>query len=265
MNKNSIIATSTNFPDTTAVSKHFDALVAVLAESAVCEAILKEAKGELCEAPDFIPEAPTYEKHGFSGQFYLIQRTIKERTLQREQRRIVYYAARLRVQNMIQTLKVARINLVNSASVYREIFDGQVGTMNENERDHEIGRINIFFCDQLAFEAYERLRQLSVAISHGVGIDELWANGQKIDLSASLKAEYARSERVWEVKYSGHGSDYRHSGANPDSPPRGPHLTFDEARADAENWEGIADTIGGAAILYNVRTQATVSDYRYQI
>lgn len=261
MNKNSIIATSTNFPDTRDVSKHYNALVAVLAEAAVCEAILKEVKGELCEAPDFIPEAPTREKHGFSGEFYRIERTIKERTLQQEQRRIVFYGARLRVQNMIQTLKVARINLVNAASLYRQIFDGQAGTMNENERDHEIGRINIFFCDQLAFEAYERLKELNLAISHGVGINELWSNGQKIDLSASLKAEYARSERVWEVQYSGHGSDFRHSGADPDSPPRGPHLTLDEARIDAGGWVVSADTIGGAAQLYNVKTGKTSNDF----
>ncbi len=262
MNKNSLLATSTNFPDTKALVKSYDALAASLSEAQAVEKILKEAKGELCEAPDFIPEPPTREKHGFSSDFYRIERTIKERTIQRERRRIVFYAARLRVQNMIQTLKKARLELVSHAVMYRDQFENQVGTMNEIERDHEIGRINVFFCDQLAFEAYERLRELSVAISHGVGIAELWANGQKVDLSTSLKAEHTRSERVWEVKYSGHGSSFRHSGANPDAPVRGPHLTLDEARVDAVNWEGIADTIGGAAILYNVRTQATISDYR---
>lgn len=260
MNKNSIIATSTNFPDTRDILKHYNALVALLAEASLCEAVLKEAKGELCEAPDFIPEAPTREKHGFSSEFYRIERTIKERTRQREHRRIVFYGARLRVQNMIESLKAARLNLVNSACNYREIFEGQVGTMNENERDHEIGRINIFFCDQLAFEAYERLKELNLSISHGVGINELWANGQKVDLSASLKAEHARSERVWEVQYSAHGSKFRHSGPDPYKPPRGPHLTIDEAQIDARGWECSADTIGGAAILYNVRTQETVSD-----
>ncbi len=261
MNKNSLIATSTAFPDTTALSRTYDALVACMNEATRVEAILKEANGNLCEAADFIPHAPTREKYGFTGEFYRIERTIKQRTLQREQRRIIYYAARLRVQDTIETLKRARIQLVAHAVMYREQFEDRVGCSNEVLRDHEIARINVFFCDQLAFEAYERLKELNQAISHGVAIAEHWAHGKKIDLSASLKAEHARSERIWVVQYSGHGSKFRHSGEDPESLPLEPYLTLDEARIDAGGWECTADTIGGQAQLFNVKTGETNRDF----
>ncbi|QQR60088.1 MAG: hypothetical protein IPG59_11580 [Candidatus Melainabacteria bacterium] len=261
MNKNSIITIPTMFPNTDALAKTYDALESCMAEAAVVEAILKEANGNLCEAADFIPDAPTREKHGFSGEFYRIERTIKERTLQREQRRIIYYAARLRLENMIKKLSNARLALVEHSLMYREQFDARVGYEDEDPRYHEIARINVFFCDQLALEAYVRLKELNLAISHGVSISEHWAHGKKIDLSASLKAEYVRSERIWVVQYSGWGSKFRHSGENPESPPPDPYLTLDEARIDAGGWECTADTIGGQAQLFNVKTGETTRDF----
>ncbi len=262
MNKNSIIATSTSFPDTNALAKSYANLEAYLLEAASVQAILKEAKSNLCEAPDFIPEAPSRKKYGFTNQYQQILDEIAERTLQREHRRIVFYAARLRVQNMIEKLKKSRRNLMGHIDMYREQFEDRRGAMNEVPRDYEIAQINIFFCNQLAFEAYERLAELNLTISHGVSITEHWAFGKKIDLKASLAAEHARSKRIWVVQYSGNGGKFHFDSSGPDEVPPGPYLTFDEAVRDALGWECTADTIGGMAQLYNVETGEITRNFR---
>jgi hypothetical protein len=67
--------------------------------------------------------------------------------------------------------------------------------------------------------------------------------------------------REFVVMSSGHGSKLRFDGANPDEPPAGPYLTFEEAKAEALHWCSYADTIGGGASVYNVRTKAIAQHY----
>lgn len=59
--------------------------------------------------------------------------------------------------------------------------------------------------------------------------------------------------RTFVTMSSGHGSDYRFDGADPDNPPPPPYMTEQEAKASADHWAGIADTIGGSAVVYDVR------------
>lgn len=47
---------------------------------------------------------------------------------------------------------------------------------------------------------------------------------------------------------------YVFDGPDRDNPPPPPHMTFQEARADAISWESFADTVGGGALIYNVET-----------
>jgi hypothetical protein len=68
--------------------------------------------------------------------------------------------------------------------------------------------------------------------------------------------------REWVVMASGHGSSYRFGGADPNSPPPAPYQTLAEAIAAGRHWEGIADTIGGGAQVYNVRTKETRGLYQ---
>jgi hypothetical protein len=68
----------------------------------------------------------------------------------------------------------------------------------------------------------------------------------------------AENPREWLVMASGQGSKFRFNGAGDgETPPPGPYLTRDEAVAEASHWVGYADTIGGDAQLYNVRTGET--------
>jgi hypothetical protein len=64
--------------------------------------------------------------------------------------------------------------------------------------------------------------------------------------------------REFVVMASGHGSSFRFDGPDPDQPPPGPYLTRAEADREAAHWESIADTIGGRAAIYNVRTKQIV-------
>jgi len=57
--------------------------------------------------------------------------------------------------------------------------------------------------------------------------------------------------REYAVMSSGHGSAFRFDGPDPARPPR-PLLTRRAALADALRWCGIADTIGGAAVVVYV-------------
>lgn len=261
MNKHSLLPTSKNCTERTQeLINLYAALEFCLAEATQVESILKEAKSNLCEGLDFIPAPPDPKKH-FGSAYYEVLHLIAERTQQRNQRRIVFYAAKLRVENMIPALKKSRTDLIAFSDKYREVFDQIVGMSGYNERDHEIGRINIFLCNMLASEAFDRLKELSLAISHGVDIDEHWSFGVRADLKATLAAEHDRSKRIWVVQYSGHGSKFRFDGTNPDEVPEGPYLTYDEAKRDALGWELTADTIGGAAQLYNVETGKSTSNF----
>lgn len=259
MNKHSLLPTVCNYTERTQeLTKLYSALETCLAEAVQVEAILKEAKSNLCEALDFIPAPPDPKKHFGAARHELLE-LISERKQQRNQRRIVFYAAKLRVQGMIPSLKKARNDLITFSEEYREVFEKVVGLSGYNKRDHEIGRCNVFFCNQLAFEAFEKMKELNLAISHGVGIAEHWAFGVRADLKATLDAQHARSRRVWVVQYwTGQSFVFDHTGKEV---PSGPYLTYDEATREALGWELTADTIGGMAQIYNVETGETTRSF----
>ena len=63
----------------------------------------------------------------------------------------------------------------------------------------------------------------------------------------------------WVVMASGYGSKCRFDEGDGHDIPQGPYLTLEEAKAQAAQWCSIADTIGGDAQLYNVRTKEVMS------
>jgi len=71
-------------------------------------------------------------------------------------------------------------------------------------------------------------------------------------MDASAGSETARE---WVVMSSGHGSKFRFDEGDGTEVPQGPYLTLEEAKAEASQWCSIADTIGGDAQLFNVRTR----------
>lgn len=57
------------------------------------------------------------------------------------------------------------------------------------------------------------------------------------------------------------GSKLRFEEGDGSAPPPGPYLTLAEAKAEASHWVGYADTVGGDAMVYNVRTKQTISPW----
>jgi hypothetical protein len=57
------------------------------------------------------------------------------------------------------------------------------------------------------------------------------------------------------------GSKLRFEEGDGSTPPPGPYLTLAEAKAEASFWVGYADTVGGDAMVYNVRTKQTISPW----
>ena len=107
----------------------------------------------------------------------------------------------------------------------------------------------------------------SCALEHEVIYKQLFIESRWIyfgirRMYASLEAgENNANPREFVIKASGHGSKYRFDGENPDSPPPGPYMTFEEAAAKARHWCGYADTIGGDAAVCNVRTDEEIYNY----
>jgi hypothetical protein len=69
-----------------------------------------------------------------------------------------------------------------------------------------------------------------------------------------LFADEAERKFVTKVIAGAINVRYVFDGPNRDVPPPPPHMTFQEARADAISWELYADTVGGSALIYNVET-----------
>ncbi|MFA6211480.1 MAG: hypothetical protein WCT03_09530 [Candidatus Obscuribacterales bacterium] len=65
--------------------------------------------------------------------------------------------------------------------------------------------------------------------------------------------------REFVVMAGAHGSKQRFEEGDGTTPPAGPYLTLSEAKAEASHWVGYADTVGGDASVYNVRTKQIVS------
>lgn len=57
------------------------------------------------------------------------------------------------------------------------------------------------------------------------------------------------------------GSKLRFEEGDGSTPPPEPYLTLAEAKAEAPFWVGYADTVGGDAMVCNVRTQQTISPW----
>lgn len=261
MNKHSIIPTP-HIAETAALALACTAVEAALSEANTAHQVLKDAQGSLCESADFIPAPPTDEERR-KMQWYEHNRAlenIEAKKLEREQRRITFYGGKIRFLGAIEVLGSARLELVKAVNALRAAVDA-----NDDDNlklQKEAARCNVVFAEVLLLNSAKTYADLRKASGYGLSPNEHWANGNKIDLTASLAGEYDRNRREWCVMASGHGSAFRFDGPGDGKEvPEGPYLSYDEARSEAIAWECMSDTIGGQAQLYNVRTKQTVGRF----
>jgi hypothetical protein len=261
VNKHSIIPTP-HITETAAVAVAYAALEVALFEAQAASALVKEANGSLCESADFIPNKPTDDERRRMEywQYQRALRVIQEKTLERSQRRITLYGCKLRFLGTIEVLGAARQNLMKAVDALRAAIDAN--TDPDLRLQLEAARCNVVFADALLSTAREEHRNMRKASDYGLHPHEHYPVGiGKVDLGESLSAEYDRSRREWVVMSSGHGSKFRFDGGDGSQVPEGPYLTYDEAAAEGAEWESMADTIGGRACLYNVRTKQEVGSF----
>ncbi|CAN5561279.1 hypothetical protein BH11CYA1_BH11CYA1_25820 [soil metagenome] len=86
--------------------------------------------------------------------------------------------------------------------------------------------------------------------------------GHYFAISRTFKAvDESDNPREYLVMYAAHASKLRFEEGDGKAIPAGPYLTLAEAKDEASHWVGYADTVGGDAAIYNVRTQET--SYRW--
>lgn len=259
MNKHSIIPTP-GIAQTAAVASAYIALETALEDAQSAATLAKEANGNLCEGADFIPAAPSDDvRWKNQGEYYRTLRLIEEKKMEKEHRRITLYGCKLRFMQAMTHLYEARQTLILAVNALRDAVE-QV-TDEQLKLQADAARCNVFFAEVLLLNSAKTARAHYKALGYGVGIENAYAGNGPIDLRAALATEYERLRREWTVMSSGHGSKFRFEGGDGTQVPEGPYLTFDEARADGIDWECTADTIGGRACLYNVRTKQEVGTF----
>jgi hypothetical protein len=261
MNKHSIIATP-QIAETAVVAVAYAALEAAVSEVQTSYTLFKDANGNLCEGADFIPATPSDQDRWKmkDWEYHQLLQTIKDKKLEREQRRITLYGCKLRWLSCIEALGSARTVLANAVNALRDAIDGN--SNSELRLQLEAARCNVFFAETLLFSAHKVQSDMRKASSYGLHPEQHYAGAAgRLELGTALASEYDRSRREWVVMSSGHGSKFRFDGGDGSQVPQGPYLTFDEARAEGIAWELTADTIGGRACLYNVRTKQEVGSF----
>ncbi len=261
MNKHSIIATP-HIAETAAVAVAYAALEVAVSEVQAAHALYKDANGNLCEGADFIPATPSNEDRWKmkDWEYHQLLRTIEEKKLEREQRRVTLYGCKLRWLGTISAIAAARTELINAVNALRTAIDANSDPKLRLQVD--AARCNVVFAEMLLHSAYKVDREMYKASGYGMHPEEHYAGAAgKLELAVSLTGEYDRLRREWVVKYSGHGSSYRFEGGDGTQVPEGPYQTYAEAADDGAAWESNACTIGGGAMLYNVRTQKEVGRF----
>ncbi len=260
VNKHSIIATP-HIAETAAVALAYAALETAVAEVQSAFTLVKEANGNLCEGADFIPEPPSNDvRWNNQGDYYRQLKTIEERKLERQQRRITLYGCKLRWLGLIESLSSTRLDLVNAVNALRAAIDAN--TDAKLRLQLETARCNAIFAEALLLSSDKLHRDMRKASDYGMHPEDHYAGtAGRINLTESLAGEYDRTRREWVVMSSGHGSKFRFDGGDGTQVPEGPYQTFDEARAEGISWEMMSDTIGGQACLYNVRTKQEVGTF----
>lgn len=261
MNKHSIIATP-HIAETAAVAVAYAALEVAVSDVQAAHALYKDANGNLCEGADFIPATPTNEERWKmkDWEYHQLLRTIEEKKLEREQRRITLYGCKLRWLSCIEALGSKRTVLVKAVNALRTAIDSNSDSGLRLQL--EAARCNVIFAETLLLSAHKVQSDMRKASGYGLHPEQHYAGAAgRLELGTSLASEYDRSRREWVVMSSGHGSKFRFDGGDGTQVPEGPYLTFDEARAEGIAWEMTADTIGGRACLYNVRTKQEVGSF----
>lgn len=103
----------------------------------------------------------------------------------------------------------------------------------------------------------------ALALHHEVVSKQLRPfRGHYFAIDRSFKAIDERDDpREFVVMYSAGGSKLRFEEGDGSTPPAGPYLTLAEAKAEASHWVGYADTVGGDAMVFNVRTKQTINPW----
>lgn len=168
---------------------------------------------------------------------------------QERERRFEVAYIRVRLAND-ELFKAVRALHAIVARVRREVIDGD---SSKFYMLRPIAKNNVVCAletaDAGAALYYETVsKQLNAQSSYNFAVDRAY---KKLD-------EPGEDAREWTLMASGHGSAFRFDEGDGNEPPPPPYMTLAEAKAAADHWCGIADTIGGDAQAYNVRTKQIV-------
>ncbi len=244
-----------NYKEAAALFTAFDSLSAAIAAGETALQLYTDVKGELLEAKDYIPERSPSTCALSVFERNKEEMEIGSKTFKRKERRLAFLAAKSRVLLATEPLKAARAPLLEAISALRSEIDARGDVTDEDQLiELDAAECNIWFAERALLDAYvlkERLLK-----------DVRWATNEILpgedrlrpDLRQILRAEYNRLRREWVAMYGLQGGPYSFDGGGDMTVPAGPYKTRDEAAFDADSWISFADTVGGGACLYNVRT-----------
>lgn len=259
MHIESIIATT--LIDSTSIAAACSKLESAMEAGKAIEVLYKESEDSHLESKEYLPDdSEEQTTRSWSDPNRMTPARIAGRKHKREKQRVTVFAGRLRLNGAIAAIEKARNELITEIEKLRLEIDSFVEA--KSPWDAASAKINTIFANRLCYRADELQSKLRSSLRFSsVQPQVLRVAGQETDLAKALNAAYESDLREWVVMYSGHGSAFRYDEGDGSSVPSGPHLSYDEACRQASDWIGYADTIGGNAQLYNVRTGETVTSF----
>lgn len=170
--------------------------------------------------------------------------------LTRERER-AYEVAAIRVELANRELLASTTALHEIIGAVESALEAQIWEQKEFDLvTYSVAQNNVVCALELANEAAATYynteqKQLSEFRHHYFGIDRTF----------KARGTVADDLREFVIMASGHGSSFRFDGPDGKVTPAAPYMTLSEARQAVWHWVGIADTIGGRAQVYNVRTK----------
>lgn len=235
--------------ETATLSNTHAALTAALARASAADTEVNTAIGALCENPDYILKVPSGLNISNPSEYYKLLNQIKDRKHNRRMRRIFLYGARLQLLAAVNDLYEKYQEQVTAIKALRAIVPHLAGTTRAT------ACFDAVLAEGACLEAYKARQTIMDKLRYGHDLDTIYHQGNTIDLRLALDVEFDELSRDWTVMSSGHGSAFRFEEGDGHQPPsRDNLLTRREAYLSGYYWEGIADTIGGRAQLYNVAT-----------
>ncbi len=260
-----ILIPTPNFPETAAVAAAFDTLDTAIATATQAGEARKEAYGNLCESADFIPPEPDGKLYGHDRTLRFHQ--IATKTRERLRRRVLFYAAELRLMRAFIDLQDSRSVLVAEVEKLRLAIE-KPRPADEQPRPEGTADIddtgifeldaaicNLLLATTLCLQAYQLAAQLRRLGGYFLHPNLMYLPGdKKVDLRELIVGELNRLRREYVIASGAHGSSLRFDGGDGTVVPSGPYLTLDEADWQCGEIIGHGCTVGAQAQPFNVRT-----------